>query len=105
MKKLLILCHQTPAGSLTYDHHSYTFQYLENYNGPAISLTLPVQIQPYTFEHFPSFFDGLLPEGIQLEGLLRIHKLDRTDYMGQLQAVGNDFIGAITIQDDPSEQS
>jgi serine/threonine-protein kinase HipA len=53
----------------------------------------------YNFDSFPSFFDGLLPEGYQLEGLLKIGKVDRNDFFGQLLAVGDDLVGIITVKE------
>jgi len=43
---------------------SYIFRYIDQYQGNQVSLTLPVGKQEYHFDNFPSFFDGLLPEGI-----------------------------------------
>ncbi len=80
-----------------FDGVTYTFQYLPSYQGQPISLTMPYQLDPYVYTVFPSFFDGLLPEGYQLEGLLRIRKIDREDYMGQLAAVGRDMVGTVTV--------
>lgn len=77
----------------------YEFEYLENYAGAPVSLTLPVEGKMFLFETFPPFFDGLLPEGIQLDALLRQKKLDRNDYFGQLIAVGNDMVGTVTVQE------
>lgn len=77
----------------------YRFEYLEGYNGKAVSLTLPLSQQIYEFDNFPPFFDGLLPEGYQLEGLLKIRKVDRNDYFAQLMAVGSDLIGIITVKE------
>ena len=37
---------------------------------------------------FPPPFEGLLPEGAQLEALLRNHKIDRDDAFGKLVVVG-----------------
>ena len=97
MRKAKILINNNEAGMLTETDTSYCFQYLPEYNGEAISLTMPVRKEPYCFKTFPSFFDGLLPEGIQLEGLLRAKKIDKHDYFSQLLAVGEDVVGAITI--------
>ncbi|MDD3815997.1 MAG: HipA N-terminal domain-containing protein [Desulfocapsaceae bacterium] len=77
----------------------YSFQYEQGYNGPPISLTMPVREEPYRFNEFPPFFDGLLPEGFQLEALLRQKKLDRDDKFGQLLIVGADTVGAVTIKE------
>lgn len=98
MRRALVKMHDTDAGILREEgQHHYVFQYNKQYQGPAISLTLPVREAPYTFDRFPPFFDGLLPEGIQLEGLLRIHKIDRDDYFGQLTVTGTDLVGAVTV--------
>jgi len=77
----------------------YVYEYHHNYNGPEISLTMPVSRRVYKFNTFPPFFDGLLPEGIQLEGLLKIRKIDRTDYFSQLMAVGEDMVGVVTVKE------
>jgi serine/threonine-protein kinase HipA len=39
-----------------------------------------------------------LPEGVMLEGLLRIVKIDKKDYFSQLIATGNDLVGAVTVK-------
>jgi len=77
----------------------YQFSYLDNYEGPGISLTMPSSKRIYEFDIFPPFFDGLLPEGPQLEALLKQAKLDRHDYFGQLMTVGHDMVGAVTVEE------
>jgi len=98
MKKAEVHVDGLLAGYLTEDNGRYAFEYLENYSGQPVSLTMPVHKKKFSFENFPPFFDGLLPEGQQLEGLLRQNKLDRSDYFSQLVAVGNDLVGAVTIK-------
>ncbi len=75
----------------------YRFTYQSGYAGPAISLTMPTTTSEYLFDSFPPFFDGLLPEGAMLEGLLKQNKIDRQDYFSQLVSVGEDLVGAITV--------
>jgi len=75
----------------------YHFVYTPSYAGPPISRILPVREEAYIFKGFPPFFDGLLPEGFQLEALLRRRKLDRLDAFGQLLIVGGDTVGAVTV--------
>ena len=60
---------------------------------------MPVDGKGFVFDRFPPFFDGLLPEGSLLEGLLKQRKIDKFDYLSQLIAVGNDLVGAITVQE------
>lgn len=76
----------------------YVFEYRNEYKGLPVSRTMPVKNRVYNFDRFPPFFDGLLPEGIQLEGLLKIKKIDKDDYFSQLMAVGEDLVGAVTIK-------
>ena len=78
---------------------SYLIQYDENYTGPPLSLTMPISQKEYSFNNFPPFFEGVLPEGVQLEALLKIKKLNRDDYFGQLMAVGNDLVGAFSVKE------
>jgi serine/threonine-protein kinase HipA len=74
------------------------FAYLEDYTGTPVSLTLPVRREPYVFAGFPPVFDGLLPEGPQLEALLRMHKIDRSDAFAQLVTVGSDLVGSLSVR-------
>lgn len=85
--------------SETEEGGSFRFQYASTYSGPPISLTMPVRAEPYVFADFPPFFDGLLPEGFQLEALLRQKKLDRNDRFGQLLIIGADTVGAVTVKE------
>ena len=78
---------------------SYAFVYAPNYRGEPVSLTMPVSQQVWEFMNFPAPFEGLLPEGVQLDGLLRIRKLDRSDLFGQLLAVGKDVVGSLCIEE------
>lgn len=55
------------AGILTEDDNGYRFNYRKDYlkqnNALAVSLTLPLQSEPFHSEHLFPFFDGLIPEG------------------------------------------
>jgi serine/threonine-protein kinase HipA len=81
----------------------YRFRYADIYRGEPVSLTLPLGEKEYFFDGFPAFFDGLLPEGMMLDALLRQRKLDRNDRLGQLLVVGHDLVGAVTVAG-PEEQ-
>lgn len=99
MREALIKIHNIKAGILKEESQKhYVFQYDSGYQGPPISLTMPVREDAYEFESFPPFFDGLLPEGIQLEGLLKKYKIDKKDYFKQLLVTGLDLVGAVTIE-------
>lgn len=76
----------------------YQFNYDVNYNGAPISLTLPIKQREYVFDEFPPFFEGLLPEGIQLDALLRQTKIDRNDFFSILLITGKDLVGSVTLE-------
>ncbi len=101
MRRAAIHVHSVLAGILQEmaPGTKYQFQYEPDYAGPPVSMTLPVAHEVYHFETFPPFFEGLLPEGDMLEGLLRQHKIDRRDCFSQLIAVGRDTVGAVTIEE------
>ncbi len=84
---------------------AWSFTYCPGFVGAAVSLTMPLRSDPYTFDRFPSVFEGLLPEGVQLEAVLRKHKIDRDDPYGQLIVVGADMVGSLTVEPclDPNE--
>lgn len=99
MRKAKVAMHGTFAGVLEEtDAGGFVFRYEEKYSGPPVSLTMPVRNRSYFFQLFPPFFEGLLPEGIMLEGLLRKLKIDRNDMFSQLVATGEDLVGAVSIQ-------
>lgn len=100
MRQARVLMHGVPAGVLREEQRGacYSFEYLDGYRGPPVSLTLPLARGRFDFNHFPTFFDGLLPEGAQLDALLRLRKIDRDDNFSQLLAVGADLVGAVTVE-------
>ncbi|WP_338648315.1 HipA N-terminal domain-containing protein [Flavobacterium sp. KS-LB2] len=100
MKKAIIFVHNKRAGILSENTTGgYEFAYDDKYAGEPVSLTMPLTTKIYSFAKFPSFFEGLLPEGIMLEGLLKIGKIDKNDYFAQLIATGNDLVGAVTVKE------
>jgi serine/threonine-protein kinase HipA len=100
MRKAEIYQKDVLAGLLEeIDQNRYRFTYVNGYRGEPISLALPVREQPYEFDGFPAVFEGLLPEGVQLEALLRIHKVDKSDLFQQMLIVGADVVGSLTIRE------
>lgn len=99
MRKAEVYLHDQKAGILMeiLKNRHYRFKYVKGYEGPPVSVTMPVNQQSFEFKRFPPFFDGLLPEGANLEMLLRSRKIDRDDCFSQLIAVGRDTVGAATV--------
>ena len=101
MRKVKVYVKGVQAGILTElkQGKEYVFEYLDGYNGHEISRTMQTKEKVYKFDRFPPFFEGLLPEGIQLEGLLKIKKIDKYDYFSKLIAVGYDMVGVVTVKE------
>lgn len=98
MRKAKVFFDGRFAGILSEDNGHYIFEYSKDYKGPSISRTMLREKEKFEFDEFPSFFDGLLPEGVNLEAFLRRTKIDRRDYFSQLLAVGHDLVGAVTVE-------
>ncbi len=100
MRSAYIYMHGAQAGTLDEVEKGkrYLFKYADGYDGEPISLTMPADTSSYEFDRFPPIFDGLLPEGAMLEGLLRQSKIDAHDLLSQLLAVGQELVGAITVK-------
>jgi len=98
MRRAIVMIHGNRAGVLTeVSPVEYYFEYDENYDGEVVSLTMPLNHKNMV-TNFPTIFEGLLPEGVMLEGLLKIAKIDKKDYFSQLIATGNDLVGAVTVK-------
>lgn len=100
MRKAEIFVNGLLAGELEEQSRgtSYIFRYVPGYKGMPVSLTMPLSKPELRFDHFPPFFEGLLPEGVMLDGLLRQQKIDKDDLFSQVVAVGKDLVGAITVE-------
>jgi len=100
MRKAKVYVNNVYAGILLELEYNkkYAFKYIKQYNGPPVSLTMPIQQKEYEYTSFPPFFEGLLPEGIMLDALCRTQKTDKKDFFGQLLIVGNDVVGTTTIE-------
>lgn len=101
MRKAKVYNYGTPAGELQElkMNDVYRFIYFDDYKGEPISLTMPLDKKKYTFESFPPFFEGLLPEGVMLSNLLRTAKIDANDYFSQLVYVGEDLVGSVMVEE------
>jgi serine/threonine-protein kinase HipA len=99
MRKAIICVQNNRAGVLTeISPNEYYFEYDDNYRGDWVSLTMPINQKKYSYNSFPPFFDGLLPEGAMLQGLLKNTICNPNDYFSQLIAIGDNLVGAVTIK-------
>lgn len=79
----------------------YRFTYEPTYfeTGPQISLTLPLQSEPFESPTLFSFFAGLVPEGWYLSIVAPTIKVDEDDTFGLLLHTCQDCIGAVSLKE------
>jgi HipA-like protein len=100
-----VLYNGMPAGILMKAGSLYRFTYNEDYLGKPgsrpVSITLPLQPEPYeSDELFPAFIN-MLSEGANKRMQCRLLKIDENDYFSLLMATAkDDSIGPITIQEE-----
>ena len=90
------------AGIIAENEDGYFFKYdvlyLQTSDNQGISLTLPLQKEPYFSKTFFPFFDGLIPEGWLLNIAIENWKINPRDRMGLLLTTCEDCIGAVSIK-------
>ena len=101
MRKVKVYNFGNYAGDLIeYEKNKYyKFIYDDKYSGAPVSLTMPLNKKEYEYQNFPPFFEGLLPEGIQLEALVRQTKTDKNDLLSILIITGNGLVGSVTVEE------
>ena len=101
MKQAAVFLRGVKAGWLTEDENGYRFEYdadfLASDEAEPISLTLPLNDQPYRDKVLFPFFDGLIPEGWLLNIAEKNWKIDNRDRMALLMACCRDCIGAVGV--------
>lgn len=101
MRQAKIIIDEQVAGILKETEEAYFFNYdeafLKSKNRKAISLTLPLQKEPFKANYLFPFFDGLIPEGWLLDIVQKNWKINPRDRMGLLLATCKDCIGNISV--------
>ena len=78
--------------------YSYDESYLRSPTAHAISVTMPLQADPYDSATLHPFFDGLIPEGWILTIVTKNWKINPRDRIGLLLTVCKDCIGAVSVE-------
>jgi serine/threonine-protein kinase HipA len=98
-----IFVHETKAGVLKETETGYRFQYDPDYlskkQPEPVSLTLPLQEEPYESHVLFPFFDGLIPEGWLLNVVEETWKVNPKDRMGLLLVSCRDTIGHVSVRE------
>jgi serine/threonine-protein kinase HipA len=102
LRRGVVYYQKIKAGFIEEEEDRYLFYYLPEYladpHARAVSLTLPLQDEPFKSKRLFPFFDGLIPEGWLLDAAEKNWKLDPRDRMGLLLACCKDTIGAVTVE-------
>lgn len=99
---------QNFVGTITgTNRQNAVFQYEQSYlsNGVPISISLPLQKEPFSAKKTRCFFDGLLPEGFTRRSVANWLHADEEDYLTILAALGKECLGAIRIIDEKDTES
>lgn len=102
MQKLKVYFNHYLAGTLIQEDRvlGYTFQYDEGYlktDQPALSISLPKQIDVFSAYISAAFFAGFLPEESNRDHLAKCLKINPTDTWTLLKVMGRECAGAISI--------
>ena len=96
-----VIVHGKLAGWISENENGYAFYYDDTYlsdsEAEPVSLTLPLQKEPFINKTMIPFFDGLIPEGWLLDIAHKTWKIDPRDRMGLLLACCKDCIGAVSV--------
>ena len=100
-RKADVFYHDRLAGILEETGDGYRFTYDSGYlkTGKAISLSLPLQAEPFQSSMLFPFFTGLNSEGWYRDIVCATKKIDHTDEFGILLVTGESTIGAVTVRE------
>jgi serine/threonine-protein kinase HipA len=82
---------------------SYDRDYLKSGDAVPISLSLPLQEEPFSTQQTRTYFEGLLPEGFTRQSVARWMHVDEQDYISILHGLGQECLGAIQIAGQDTE--
>lgn len=96
-----VFYHDRLSGVLEETDTGYRFTYDAGYlkSGRAISLSLPLQAEPFESHTLFPFFAGLNSEGWYRDIVCATRKIDHRDEFGILLVTGENTIGAVTVRE------
>ena len=100
-RKANVFYHDRLAGVLEETLEGYKFAYASDYlkTGKQISLSLPLQEEPFESITLFSFFAGMNSEGWYRDIVCATKKIDPADEFGILLVTGENTIGAVTVRE------
>jgi serine/threonine-protein kinase HipA len=100
-RKADVFYHDRLAGILEETGEGYRFTYASEYLkiGKPVSLSLPLQAEPFQSVALFSFFAGMNSEGWYRDIVCATRKIDPADEFGILLVTGKSTIGAVTVKE------
>ena len=100
---------QIPVGEIIgEDSQGACFAYREDYladrDAVPVSLSLPLQREPFPPDVTRRFFEGLLPEGFTRTSVAKWMHADAADYLSILTGLGKECLGAIRVTEEGSPE-
>ncbi len=91
-----------PVGTITGNSVSdacfqYDMEYRRSPKAAALSISLPLQDEPFSPARTTRFFDGLLPEGFTRRSIAQWMHVDESNYLSILHGLGRECLGAIRV--------
>lgn len=85
---------QNPSGGLSF---AYCHNYFSNNNNIAISVSLPLQAEPFTGQAVQAYFSGILPDEAVKQKIANYLGLSEKNVFSLLKAIGGECAGALSF--------
>ena len=82
----------------------YLPEYMNDLDAMPLSVSLPLQDEPFSAKQTEVFFESLLPEGFTRRSVAHWMHSDENDYLKLLHGLGRECIGAVRISEEGEEQ-
>lgn len=82
---------------------SYDRSWLDTEGAIPVSLSLPLQEEPFSPKETKNYFEGLLPEGFTKRSVAEWMHADEGDYLTILSGLGQECLGAIQVIEEGTE--
>jgi serine/threonine-protein kinase HipA len=107
MTALDVYLHEDLVGTLErHEQARMAFQYTPAWveqGGGALSLSLPLRVEPFDDQECRPFFAGLLPEGEFLRSIARFFQVSAENPFSVLSEIGGECAGAVSLASPDSE--
>lgn len=75
----------------------YDSKYIHMKDAQPVSISLPLQDEPFSPERTKNYFEGLLPEGFTRKTVAQWMHADEEDYLSILSGLGRECLGALQV--------